>query len=105
MIKSVDNIKKGRIIDNIQNKKHFVYKTKQQTEINMKSIYDLTNEQINALVDRHNSMVKPEFATSPDFFARWVEDEGNFEEDYIEISSNETLSGHAEILDLEPEVA
>lgn len=71
----------------------------------MKSIYDLTDEQINDLVDIHNSMVKPEFETSPNFFARWVEDEGNLEEAYIEISSNETLSGHAEILDLEPVVA
>jgi hypothetical protein len=33
-------------------------------------------------------------------FMTWVDQDANFDEDYIEISSNETLSGHAEILDL-----
>ena len=34
-------------------------------------------------------------------FANWVYDNANFEEKYIEIPSNETLSGHAEILELD----
>ncbi len=70
-------------------------------EWKMESIHDLTDAQIYNLQDRHNKLVKSDYISeNTNMFMTWVDQDANFDEDYIEISSNETLSGHAEILDL-----
>ena len=57
----------------------------------------------NNLLEQHNLKVKDAYKVEEHQIGRfcvWVDDKANFEEGYIEIPSNETLSGHAEILDL-----
>jgi len=55
---------------------------------------------INELITRHNNLVKPEYICNDKrVFNNWLAQFANDEEQYIEIASNETLSGHAEILD------
>ena len=53
-----------------------------------------------ALLKQHNQLVKPRYiCTDIAGFERWLDSNGHDDEGYIEISSNETLSGHAEILE------
>jgi len=54
------------------------------------------------LMEKHNSLVKESYiCTSITSFHTWLYADANFDEGYIEISSNETISGHAEILEIE----
>ena len=54
-----------------------------------------------AVTDRHNELVKERYR-SPNI-TDWLMTVGNVEEGYLEIPSNETLSGHAEILEFDVE--
>jgi hypothetical protein len=57
---------------------------------------------LHELMEDHNSRVKPEYVCADnEGFENYVYRDANFVDQYIEISSNETLSGHAETLDLE----
>jgi len=68
----------------------------------IKEIYDLTDAQIYDLQERHNKLVRLRFWSEwTDGFCSWVDSKANFSEGYIEIPSYQTLSGHAEILELE----
>jgi len=51
------------------------------------------------LFEEYNQKVKPECRPTLSFFWDWIYMNGDPYEEYIEISSNQTLSGHAEILD------
>jgi len=54
------------------------------------------------LMEKHNSLVKVGYTcASITNFKSWLHADANFDEGYIEISSNETISGHAEILEIE----
>lgn len=56
------------------------------------------------LLEQHNSLVKEDYKVEGyhiNRFCAWVDNNANFNEGYIEIPGNETLSGHAEILELE----
>lgn len=60
----------------------------------MKHIQDLMTE--------HNRLVKETYkSTNINTFRNYILNEESFSDGYIEIPSNETLSGHAEILELE----
>ena len=52
------------------------------------------------LMATHNTKVKPEY-NCDDYghFLEWLSANANDAEQYIEIAGNQTLSGHAEILD------
>ncbi|MEE8432390.1 MAG: hypothetical protein V3S16_14170 [Candidatus Desulfatibia sp.] len=57
---------------------------------------------VHGLMHNHNLLVKEEYRLEGHQIGRfgaWLDDKGNFDEGYIEIPSNETLSGHAEILE------
>ena len=53
------------------------------------------------ITDRYNELVKERYQ-SPNI-TDWIMANGNMDEEYIEISSSETLSGHAEILEFNAE--
>ena len=60
----------------------------------MKAIEDLMSE--------HNQIVKDDYLSNESQgFYNWIYQSGDFIDRYIEIPSNETQSGNAEILDLE----
>ena len=73
----------------------------------MKNLKEYTDAQKQVILDLHNSKVKEEYV-SPNIFDFWVWVEGSIsldaEEPYIEIASNETLSGNACIIELDWEV-
>ena len=56
---------------------------------------------VQELMQAHNSLVNERYiVTNPDSMISWLHVAANYSDQYIEISSNEALSGHAEILDL-----
>lgn len=63
--------------------------------------FDLTGNQIEVLMESHNTFVKEEYVvTNRTWFLNWLADNWNSEEDYIEISANETISGNSIILEI-----
>ncbi len=70
----------------------------------MKTIKTYVSQEINNLVIRHNALVKPEYHTNNKgmlYLLSEADDDQSLVLPYFEISSNETLSGHAEIFELE----
>jgi phosphoserine aminotransferase len=61
--------------------------------------YDLSAEAQAELLAQHNAVVKPEYEANLAHLIEWLDSAANFEEEYVEIASNETRSGHAVILD------
>ncbi len=57
------------------------------------------NAEMMRLYWQYTSAVKDNYKCDFDKFAEWLARDGDEAEAYIEIPSNETLSGHAEILD------
>ncbi len=50
----------------------------------------------------HNNLVIERYKCNDlECFVNWIYQRGDFVDQYIEIPANETISGHAEILDLE----
>ncbi|MDH5572530.1 MAG: hypothetical protein OEY89_12245 [Gammaproteobacteria bacterium] len=58
-----------------------------------------TKERLLELHKQYQKSVKAGYQIHFNTFENWVSEKGNFEEGYIEIPGNETLSGHAVILD------
>jgi hypothetical protein len=55
---------------------------------------------LHQLLEKHNRLVKDQYKCDKmDLFVMWLENHGNDDEGYIEIPSNQTISGHAEILE------
>mgnify|MGYP001822997715 CR=1 FL=1 len=63
---------------------------------------NITSEQLDELLEQYNRRVKDVYeCTDKDAFFNWIAMEANEAEQYIEISSHLTRSGHAEIIDLD----
>ena len=62
---------------------------------------DITDNkrEMTRLFDLHSIKVKENYKTTFSLFTDWVRMNANENENYLEIPSNETISGHAEILD------
>ena len=58
-----------------------------------------TITQLLDLRERHNNSVKDSYKCDRFGFDNWFYNEANFDEDYIEIPRNQTISGQAIILD------
>ncbi len=60
-------------------------------------------KEMTRLHEQYNATIKDEYKCDMDKFAEWLATNGHENEEtdemYIEIPGNETLSGHAEILD------
>jgi hypothetical protein len=60
-------------------------------------------EELKRLHHQHNNAVKDQYKCTFDNFCEWLSQDGHEDEEseecYIEIQSNETLSGNAVILD------
>ena len=67
-------------------------------ETNMHDYVDLMT--LKRLQEQHNRLTKESYhVDSLAIFENWLLSEESFTDNYVEISSNETISGHAEILD------
>ena len=59
----------------------------------------MNKQYIRELMQDHNTLVKEQYQVSKlEGFGIWLVLNANYEENYIEIGGNETISGHAEIL-------
>ncbi len=72
----------------------------------MKTLKQYNENEILELMQQHNEQVKETYRVeSIGVFADWIEscanDDNNLSFPYIEIASNETLSGHACIIELD----
>ena len=61
---------------------------------------------LNKLLKRHNELVLTNHKYDDlDSFTNYIYQEGNFVDRYIELPKYQTISGHAELLDLEDYIA
>ena len=66
---------------------------------------DISIRQFNAVMAQHNRLVKPRFYCEDlEAFLNWLVMAANTNEHYVEVPSYQTLSGHAEIIDLDADV-
>jgi len=56
-------------------------------------------KELTRMHEQYLASVKGNYQCDFNEFSDWVESDANYAENYIEIPSNETLSGHAVILD------